>query len=93
MFKLKEKQEPLIKEEIKQLCARGDITLEEYNTLYMNSYERAYIIQFLRDDALLVVAKTYLDNVTSTPDFPTTYEDAILHIIFPQLLKRFSNVV
>jgi len=91
MFKISHRQEEcLIKEELKELVARTPlISYQIYRDLRMNSYERAWIIQFVDRDCLEQIASDYLKNVTSAPTFPTTYEEMIIHIIFPEMIRRF----
>lgn len=82
----------LIRKEIEELPNSGLISYETYSSTPMNMYERNYMIQFLDDEALLKFGCSCLAQVACLGD-PVTYEDAILHKVFPELLTRFKKKI
>lgn len=57
----------------------------------MNSYAQDDLTPKLTDEALIETAKYYQSNCTK-PKFPcATYNDAIIHNLLPELLKRLEE--
>lgn len=67
------------------------VTLEMKNKMRMNSYAQDDLFPKLTDAALTETAKHYLNNC-SQPRFPcATYDEAIIHKIVPELIKRLED--
>lgn len=90
-FKMSERQQVLIKNEIRTLAERGNITLDEFEKLYMNSYERNFLLPYCKNEVLLHEAKAWLKQISDIPAFPTTYNEAALHLLFPLLAERLQQ--
>ena len=82
----------LIRKEIEELPNKGLISYETYCATPMNTYERNYITQFLDDEALLKLSCKCLEQVSCLQE-PTTYEETIIHKLFPELLTRFKKKI
>lgn len=82
----------LIRKEIEELPHKGLINYETYCSTPMNTYERNYITQFLDDDALIKLGCKCLEQVSCQRE-PTTYEEAIIHKLFPELLTRLKKKI
>ena len=67
------------------------ITPEEYSTFRMNSYARNDIYPKLTDETLLETANYYISQC-SKPYTISTYNDAAIHLILPELIKRFKEL-
>lgn len=78
----------LVRPAIRKLIDRGNITSEEFRSLRMNSYERDAMVPALSDEALLVVTEYALGQASRIPSPATTYENAIVGLYAPELLKR-----
>jgi hypothetical protein len=79
---------------VKDVSTTGPISLEEYKTIRMNSYEQKYIAPHLSDEALVWKIKNAMDNVAmKVSDFrvPSTYEEYLLTDGIKELLKRFTK--
>lgn len=66
------------------------LTYEQYEVMYLNSYERIALYPIMDNECLLKVCTKMQDNITA-PRAPTTYEDTILHIMFPLLIERLKR--
>ncbi|GIN22571.1 hypothetical protein [Siminovitchia fordii] len=63
-----------------------------WRQMRMNSYARDDLYPKLNNEALLEVTKLYLSNC-SRPQFPcSTYDEAMIHKIVPELIKRLEEV-
>lgn len=63
-------REDLIRDEVRKLYARGNVTWEEWQTLRLNSWEFDYLIPALTDEALLNnLEKNILPNCTRTEKY------------------------
>jgi len=82
--------ESMIRMEIRDLADDVPVDLETYKSLRMNSYEREYLLEFLTDEALVYVCALHLNNVHCVSR-PVTYEESIVHKLFPELLTRFER--
>jgi hypothetical protein len=61
------------------------------NEMRMNSYAQDDLPSKLTDKALIETAKYYLSNC-SQPKFPcSTYDEALIHKILPELIKRLEE--
>lgn len=65
-----------------------DITLAEYKTLWLNSYERKYILTALDDEALDYVVRHCLANCGRHN--PATYDGVLQDGLVPELLRRLD---
>lgn len=63
----------------------------EYQTFRMNSYARNDIYPKLTDETLLEQAEYYISQCHK-PYKLSTYNDAIIHLILPELMKRFKEL-
>lgn len=77
----------------KHVSEFGDktITPDDYNSFRMNSYARNDIYPKLTDETLLEQAQYYISQC-SEPYRISTYNDAIIHLILPELMKRFKEL-
>lgn len=66
------------------------IAPDEYQTFRMNSYARNEIYPKLTDKTLLEQAEYYISQCHK-PYRISTYNDAIIHLILPELLKRLNE--
>ena len=85
-----DKDESMIRMEIRDLAHDGPVDLETYTSLRMNSYEREYLMEFLTDEAFIHVCSLCLNQVSANRH-PVTYDEAIVHKLFPELLTRFER--
>jgi len=65
------------------------ITLEEWQSFYMNSYERFFLLEFVDDETLIHIIKQAEEHIRSA-SFPVTYEEVVLYKYLPELLTRFQ---
>ena len=87
----KEHVDVLIKPEVQKLIDRGNVTYEEYEKLYLNSYERYALYPVMTTEALLTFCRKHiLPNLTQKL-YPTTYEEAVLTVLFPLLLSKMDK--
>lgn len=87
-----EKTDTLVKPEIQDLIDRGNVTWEEYEVLYMNSYERSRLYAVLTPEALCKVGHQALSHIP-LKGYPTTYEDVIISLLFPLALTRLQETL
>lgn len=80
-----------IRREIRELVARGNITLKENESIRCNSYERELMIPALTDEAF-VKQMTYCVGQCSPRRDSATYDAAVTGMYAPELLKRFKRV-
>lgn len=66
------------------------ISPDEYQTFRMNSYARNEIYPKLTNGTLLEQAEYYISQCHK-PSTISTYNDAIIHLILPELLKRIKE--
>lgn len=66
------------------------LTHEEYNNLFMNSYERAALYPIMDNDCLLKVCKHTQANFSLRATPPTTYEETAIQLLFPLLMERLE---
>lgn len=87
-------QELLIRPEIWELGNQVDlITLEQWEKVSnggLNSYERAYLLPNCSNEVLLQVASNWNKHV-GWVSFPSSYEEAIVHLLFPLICTRLAN--
>lgn len=67
------------------------ISPEEYNSFRMNSYARNEIYPKLTDETLLETAEYYISQC-HRPYTINTYNDAAIHLILPELIKRYKEL-
>jgi hypothetical protein len=80
-----------IRQEIRDLIARGGVTLDEWKALRMNSYEREALVPALGDKALCHHVESYLAQCGRTRSPPSTYEEAVVGLLAPELVKRLRE--
>ncbi|MBD1379078.1 hypothetical protein [Metabacillus arenae] len=67
------------------------VTPEMQSQMRMNSYAQEDLPPKLTDEALLKMTKRFLGQC-SQPRFPcTTYNEALIHTIVPELVKRLEE--
>lgn len=67
------------------------ISPEKYQTFRMNSYARNEIYPKLTDETLLEQAEYYISQCNK-PYRISTYNDAVIHLILPEMMKRFKEL-
>lgn len=67
------------------------VTPEIHKTMRMNSYAREDLPPKLTDEALIQNAEHYLSNCTRTRIPCSTYDEAIIHTIMPELIRRLKE--
>jgi len=76
-------------------CDKMDtrITLETYESLRINSYERKFIRPWLSDEALISEIENALKNSRESGEFkvPSTYTEYLATEGIEELLKRFKS--
>lgn len=80
-----------IRQEIRDLIARGGVTLDEWKALRMNSYEREVLVPALGDEALCYHVESCLAQCGRTRSPPSTYEEAVVGLLVPELVKRLRG--
>lgn len=83
----------LIRPEIKALAERGNITKSEMDEIPMNSYERNFCLPYLTHEAFIDYCTLCNKNTSINNEYPTTYNEAVIALLFPQLLQRFMKEV
>lgn len=82
----------MIRPEIKALAERGNITLAEWDSLRMNSWESELLVPKLDNEALISVTEHFVKNCTFRERRPfTTYSDALCGLIAPELARRLGG--
>ena len=67
------------------------ITKEELENMKMNSYGQDEMFGKYTDDVLIDKARYYISNC-SAPRYPcATYDEALIHKIVPELIKRLEE--
>lgn len=68
------------------------VTPEYLNIMRMNSYAQDDLPPKLTNEALIEKAKYHVLNSTPLRSFPcTTYDEALIHKIVPELIKRLEE--
>lgn len=82
-----------IRPEIQDRVAKGTpISWEEWQGMRTNSFEQEELIPLLDNDALCSFAEYCLKNCRPRDRRPSiVYDDAVLHVIVPLLLKRLKE--
>lgn len=81
----------LVRPEIKALVAKGNISLNIYKELRMNSYEMWTVYPALSDRALAYAISQHLSQIGPLGRLPSTYNEACLYVLLPLLLDRFEK--
>ncbi|MFJ3388869.1 hypothetical protein [Lysinibacillus sp. NPDC086135] len=69
------------------------VSNDEYSKLRMNSYARDKFIPKLDDNALIDTVGYYVSQCEQYRYPATTYSEAIIHVIVPELLQRFELMI
>ena len=108
MFKFLEEQNKKIEKEFMSLVSKtiiarvkavsgiGLISLSEYESMKMNSYEQKYTEPFLSSKALIWKIENALKNVSVSfgeYNVPTTYDEYLESDGIKELLKRYKKLV
>lgn len=81
---------PNIRPDIQALCDRGNITVEEYESLQCNGDEWRLVQEHLSPEALIHAARHCLKNC-GTPLRIFNYEHALVAILAPQLVRHLER--
>lgn len=80
-----------IRQEVKDLVKRGNITLVEYLNFKGNSWEQEAIVPALDEEAFSHYTKYTLYNCSPKKGNPaSTYDDAVVLVLVPELLRRLE---
>ncbi len=90
-FGIHPKQEGMIREEVLNLATQAPISKFVWDKLYLNTYERNFLLEFVSDEVLLEQCQLHINNITV--NYTSTYEGAILHKLFPEVCKRLKEKV
>lgn len=83
-----------IRPEIRALCERGNITLEEYKNLTGNSWEWAAIHRALNHEAFIHAAEHSINNCFFDKTIPyRSYNESVMGFFAPELLARFREAI
>ena len=81
----------LIREDVYALAKQGPISKDVWDKLYLNTYERNFLLEYVSNQVLLETCKQHLNNVTQ--EYDATYETEIIHKLFPEVCKRFQKIL
>lgn len=82
-----------IKPEIRALQRRGNVTVEEWNSIRGNSFEFELLYPCLNDEALVFVIEHCMKNMYFDNSRPArSYNEAFMGILGPILLGRFKEL-
>lgn len=75
-----------------RVASKVPITLEEWRTFRMNSWEREALYPLLDNEALIDTARHFKSNC-KPPYYgkATTYDETLVHVILPIILKRLED--
>lgn len=85
------------KPEVLKVIERGNVTLDEYLILCdafgTNSYERELIYNAMTDEALTRITESLMRQIAPYSYYKpaSTYEELVLHILVPELIKRLQD--
>lgn len=68
------------------------ITPQHLSDMRMNSYAREKLYPKLSTDALINTSKSYLSQCSRGRYPAITYDDALIHLIVPELLNRIEEL-
>ena len=82
-----------VRPEIQERVAKGTpITWDEWKELRINSFEQEELYSLLDNDALCRMTEHCLNNCRPRDRKPSiVYDDAVLHVLVPLLLKRLKE--
>lgn len=69
-----------------------EINLSVYKEMRMNSYAQDEIFTKLNDEALIDTARHFLSQCSHPRTPCATYDEALIHKIVPELLKRLEGM-
>lgn len=67
------------------------VTLDDLKKMDKTTYTRTQIPPKLTDEALIQIAENYVTQCSGTGYPFVTYEEALIHTIVPELLKRLKE--
>jgi len=80
-----------VRDEIKKLVERGNVTASELEELRCNSWEWEALVPALNDEAFVKQMQHAIDNCFVFRKRPfSTYNDAVEGLYAPELLRRFQ---
>jgi carbon starvation protein CstA len=91
IFKVDHKQRDMIRQEVYMLATQAPISKFVWDKLYINTYERNFLLEFVSDEVLLEQCQLHMNNITT--NYTSTYEGAILHKLFPEVCKRLKEKI
>ena len=80
-----------IRQEIRDLITRGNVTPDEWRALRMNSYEREAIVPALSTETLLHHVEYCLSQCSRVRSPPSMYEEAVVRLLAPEMVKRLRE--
>ena len=84
-----------IRDSIKELHDRGNVSYFEYRELTMNSYEQEYLHEVMSvNDIIRLLQDIYLPNCTPPRHGRpyATYDEAVLHEFVPMLIQGYKEL-
>jgi hypothetical protein len=81
---------------IKFVQTQQVVTHKEWEGLRANTYERTILVPLMDDELLIQQIEKCIEQ-TSIPEYnfarpPVTYDQAIIGLYLPELLRRFRNL-
>lgn len=90
---LQRKLDEHVRPEIQALAKRGNVTLTEVTGLQCNSWEWEHLYPAMTDEAFTGCVQHALNNCARGPSPCTTYDEAVVNVYAPELLRRFNAMV
>lgn len=81
-----------VSRKIQALAKRGNVTRAEIAELRCNSWEWELLVPAMTDEALAQRVRHALDNSAHHKRPCTTYDQAIVELYAPELLRRFQRL-
>lgn len=82
----------MVRPHIKELIERGNVTTAEVEQLTCNSWEWRAIVPALTDEAFVKHVEYALKNCNRVPNPSTTYEQSVIGVHAPELVKRLKRL-
>ena len=82
-----------VRPEIQALAQRGDVTLSEVKALRCNSWEWEHLYPAMTDEAFAESVQHSLNNCARGPSPCRSYDEAVVNVFAPELLRRFQAMV
>lgn len=82
-----------VRPEIQSLTTRGNVTLTEVAALRCNSWEWEHLYPAMTDEAFAESVQHSLNNCARGPSPCRSYDEAVVNVFAPELLRRFQAMV